>query len=510
MTQDPIVEFQAVSKHFSGMVANDQIELQVHRAEIHAIVGENGAGKSTLMSLLAGLLQPDAGKILVRGEPVLFSSPRDAMRSGIGMVHQHFMLFDNLTALHNLMLQNISAFSWLNEKPVREKTKEICREAGFLLDWDELAGKLSVGDRQKLEIVKLLFQGGEILIFDEPTAVLTPLEINKLMVLLQKLRSQGKTILYVSHKLNEVLAIADRITVLRRGRVIDTVAAAKVSREDLVVMMMGKEVDKTEKIRGSRKETVALELRKVSAKDPENRRSISDVSFQIFQGEIYGIAGIAGNGQKQLANLVCGALQIEQGEIRFLETDITGDDQATRRRKGVALIPEDRDREGMVGTLSVWENLLLGRAWWPRYSWGGFLRETACRLYARQKIADYRIRLHSDQQPAGLLSGGNRQKLILARELDAQPVLLVAMEPVRGLDVAAEKMVSEQLQGARNKGAAVLLISSDLEELLALADRIGILFNGRLVREFVPGQLTMDAIGHYMLSGCWEEEHGAQ
>jgi simple sugar transport system ATP-binding protein len=500
----PLIEFCGVSKTFGGAMANGGIGFAVGRGEIHAVVGENGAGKTTLMNLLAGLHKPDAGQIRIQGQPVRFAGPQDAIRAGIGMVHQHFMLVDRFTVLQNIMISCEKNFGWLKTTQARQKIATICRDLGLSLDLDCPVDALPVGLRQRVEIVKLLYRGGDILIFDEPTAVLTPAETEDLLALLRQMRAQGKTVMYVSHKLSEVLAIADRVTVLRQGRLIGTVEAAKATREELVEMMIGRAIFSAPQERSQKIGPTMLELSAVCCQDGRRAKTLQGLSLRICGGEIYGVVGVSGNGQQELTGVVTGAVAPVSGSVVIAGVDIAGEDAATVRRRGVGLIPEDRDRQGLIGTMAVWENMLLGQLRSPEFSPSGFLSEKNCQRHVTEQVRQYSIRLGSIGQPVRSLSGGNRQKVILARELNLQPKVLVASQPVRGLDVGAAEMVYERLRAARNAGAAVLLISADLEEVLELADRVGVLYRGRIVREFRPGELTPAEIGHYMLSGSKE------
>ena len=504
MHPTPAIEFRAVSKAFGGAMANDGIGFSVEGGSIHAVVGENGAGKTTLMNLLAGLHKPDAWQIRIQGQPVSFSGPQDAIRAGIGMVHQHFMLVDRFTVLQNILLSCEKNFGWLKTTQARQKIAMICRDLGLSLALDHPVDTLPVGLRQRVEIVKLLYQGGDILIFDEPTAVLTPDETEDLLALLRQMRTQGKTVLYVSHKLSEVLAVADQVTVLRQGRLVATVEAATATREQLVEMMIGRAVLSAPPERSQQTGPTLLELSDVFCQDGRRAKTLQGLSLQIRGGEIYGVVGVSGNGQQELTGVVTGALVPVSGRVVVAGDNIAGEDAAAVRRRGVGLIPEDRDRQGLVGKMAVWENMLLGQVRRLEFSPTGFLSEKNCQSHVMEQVRQYSIRLGSISQPVRSLSGGNRQKVILARELNLQPKVLVASQPVRGLDVGAAEMVYERLRAARNAGAAVLLISADLEEVLELADRVGILYRGQIVREFRPGELTPAEIGHYMLSGSKE------
>ncbi len=505
MTLIPAVEFRGVTKRFSGILANDRVGFAVAKGEIHAVVGENGAGKTTLMNLLSGLCQAEEGEIWLQGSPAWFAGPQDAIHMGIGMVHQHFMLVDRFSVLQNIILSCENSHSWINWDQARIRIESVCKEFGLALALDQNVGDLPVGLRQRVEIAKILYSGGDILIFDEPTAVLTPTETEELLSLLRSIRAQGKTILYVSHKLTEVLAIADRITVLRQGRLVGTVESSAVTRDELVEMMIGRALYPTRARQRYKSGSLSLELQDVCCRNERKVDALQGLSLQVRAGEMYGVAGVNGNGQQELAGVVAGARAVTFGLVKVDGVDISGNDATAVRRLGVALIPEDRDRQGLIADMSVWENMILGQQRQLRFGRPWFLFEKDCQRYVAEKIREYGIRLATVLQPARSLSGGNRQKVVLARELSVQPKVLVAFQPVRGLDVGAAELVYERLRLACDAGVAVLLISSDLEEILTMADRVGILYNGRIVCEFVPGELTLDEIGRYMLTGRQSE-----
>ena len=497
-----MIECRGISKQFCGVWANDRIDWALGTGEIHAIVGQNGAGKSTLMHILTGLFPPDSGELLLRGRAVRFRGPGQAMAAGVGMIHQHFMLVDRFTVLQNILLGKEGRRFLLSLGESRKQVAELCERYGFALDLDQEAGNLSVGLRQRVEIIKLLYRGGDILILDEPTAVLSSAEAKDLLEILARLRQQGKTILLVSHKLDEVLSIADRITVLRGGRKIATVAAAAVTNRELSAMMIGQPEEESAEVSAVSPGPVVLRLEQVCRKADREGRALDRLSLTVSAGEIYGIAGIEGNGQSEMAAVITGLTRFQTGEISLRGRRIQGLSAADIRELGVGVIPEDRRRRGLVQKMSVGENFMLGilrRREFSR-SYGVFSR--ACRDFVRRKAGEFDIRFVSPSQPASSLSGGNQQKVILARELSGNPALLVACQPVRGLDVGAEKFVHQKLREAKNQGAALLLISADLEEVLELSDRVGILFNGRIVREFRPGELNLQQIERYMTGIC--------
>ena len=500
---ESLIEFRGICKQYNGVLANDRIDLTVRAGEIHAIVGENGAGKSTLMHILTGLFPPDSGELALRGKPVHFSGPRQAMEAGIVMIHQHFMLVDHFTVLQNIILGMEGHRFLLSLEAVRKRVTELCERYGFSLDLEQEAGNLSVGLRQRVEIVKMLYRGGDILILDEPTAVLSSAEAGDLLKIFGRLREQGKTILLVSHKLTEVLSAADRITVLRRGRKIVTKDADKVTKEELSALMIGEPVNETKEETSAAPGAEVLRLQQVCRNVDRHGKALESLSLTVRAGEIYGVAGIEGNGQSELAAVITGLLRFHSGDIFFCGELINELNAAAIHALGVGVIPEDRRRRGLVQQMSVWENFMLGIIRRPEFSrfWGSF--PLACRDFARRKSSEFDIRFTSLKQPVRSLSGGNQQKIILARELSGNPSLLVASQPVRGLDIGAENFVHQKLRAAKNQGAAILLISADLEEVLSLSDRVGILFNGRIVREFRPGELSFQQVERYM-TGVFE------
>lgn len=497
-----VIELVDVTKRFPGMLANDAINLAIEQGEIHAIVGENGAGKSTLMRLITGLYRPDEGELRFRGQAVSLDGPRAAISQGIGMVHQHFMLINRFNVVENVILGCEKSRGRLNLQQARSEVERLCQDYDFKLDLERPVEELSVGHRQRVEILKILYRGADVLILDEPTAVLTPQETSELFVNLRRLKQEGKTILFISHKLDEVLAIADRVSVLRRGRLISTVRAADTDRRRLAEAMVGHPVAWTTEKKAVSGATV-LSVQSL-CREEGSRRLLDHLSFAIAGGEIYGIAGVEGNGQKELVEAIMG-LASYTGDIRIKDKPLRGLSTAAIRDLGVAYIPEDRHSRGVVLPFSVRENMVLGLVRKPEFSSRCRLRLAAIKQFVSAKTQEYDIRLSSDEVAVRTLSGGNQQKVILARELSTAPELIIAAQPVRGLDIGAIQFVRQKLLEARNGGKAVLLISADLEEVLSLADRVGILYEGRIVSEFRPGELTSAAISRYML-GAGEEE----
>ncbi|QIA27225.1 ABC transporter ATP-binding protein [Thermaerobacter sp. PB12/4term] len=499
-----MLEVRHITKRFPGLVANDDISFAVRRGEIHAIVGENGAGKSTLMKILAGLYEPDAGEVLLEGRPVRLRGPRHAAQLGIGMVHQHFMLVPRFTVTENVVLgSEPGSAARLDLAAARARVAELARRYHLDVDPDARVAGLSVGQQQRVEILKVLYRGAQLLILDEPTAVLVPQEVEELFRHLRELRQQGKTVLFISHKLDEVLAIADRITVLRRGRVIGTVEAREATKPQLAEMMVGRPVlFHLDRPAPPPQEEPAplLSLQDVTCVEG-SRTVLEDIRITVYPGEIYAIAGVEGNGQAELVQVVTGLRPVTRGRVEIFGHDASGWSVARRRAEGVAVIPEDRHRQALVLPMTLWENAMLGshrdRTW--RRGWfyhPGSIRERIARYVAR-----YDVRTPSLDVPAAALSGGNQQKLILARELERQPRLIVAAQPTRGLDVGAIEFVWGQLLAARARGLGILLISADLEEILALADRVGVLVRGRLAGELAREEATAERLGRLMLAG---------
>ena len=495
----PFIELQGITKHFPGVVANDHIDLVVRRSEIHAIVGENGAGKSTLMRTLYGLYQPDSGTIEVNGRPDVIASPRRALELGIGMVHQHFMLIPVFTVAENVILGNEpAAWGQLRMTEAHQQVAELCKQYGFSLDPFALVGRLSVGEQQRVEIIKVLYRGAELLILDEPTAVLVPQEVEELFHNLRRLKEQGKTIIFISHKLDEVLAISDRITVLRRGRVIGTVAAAGASKAQLAEMMVGRPVLLDLPHPPVTPGDVRLEARRLSVPGASARLAVRDVSLSVRGSEIYGIAGVEGNGQTELVEALVGLRAISGGVLLVDGRDVSRTTARAIRLLGVAHIPEDRHRRGLVLPMAVWENVILGQHYRREFTHGPLLNRPAIDDFVRRRVNEYDIRVADTEAPVLALSGGNQQKVIVAREFAFAPKVLVAAQPTRGLDIGATEFVMRKILEARGAGMAVLLVSANLEEILALSDRIGVIYGGRLVAEFVRGAATPAELGLYM------------
>ncbi len=496
-----VIEMRNITKEFPGIIANDDITLQLKRGEIHALLGENGAGKSTLMSVLFGLYQPEKGEIRKNGKKVTIKDPNDANDLGIGMVHQHFKLVDVFTVLDNIILgvePNTAGF--LRKKQAREKVIELSKTYGLNIDPDELVENITVGMQQRTEILKMLYRDNEILIFDEPTAVLTPQEIDELMNVMRGLAKEGKSILFITHKLNEIMAVADRCTVLRKGKYIGTVNISETTKEELSNMMVGRDVkfvvDKDEAKPGD----AVLEIEGMCVKGTSNKKdSVHDVSLSVREGEIVCIAGIDGNGQTEFVHALTGLSKVEKGSIRLLGEEITNKNIRYRNTHGMSHIPEDRHKHGLVLDYSLEENMVLQRYFEPRFHKNGFIRFDEVRTYANDLIEKFDVR--SGQGAVTLarsMSGGNQQKAIVAREMDRQHKLLVAVQPTRGLDVGAIEYIHKQIVKSRDSGTAVLLVSLELEEVMSLSDRILVMYEGEIVGELDPKTTTVQELGLYM------------
>ncbi|HZE32870.1 MAG TPA: ABC transporter ATP-binding protein [Actinoallomurus sp.] len=507
-TTEPAVELHGITKRFPGVVANHDIEIEVAAGTVHAIVGENGAGKSTLMKILYGMQRPDEGTIKVAGEEVSLHSPADAIARGIGMVHQHFMLADNLSVLENVVL-GAEKLHGIGGR-ARRRIEEISRQYGLGVEPDRLVEQLGVGARQRVEILKVLYRGAKILILDEPTAVLVPHEVEELFGNLRDLKREGLTVIFISHKLDEVLSVADTITVIRRGTTVDTVAPGQVTARQLAELMVGSELPVPELRESTVTDVPVLTLRDVTVRDAGGRPIVDDVSLTIHEGEILGIAGVEGNGQAELVEAIMGMLPVDSGVISLGEADLTG--MATRRRReaGIGFIPEDRHRHGLLLESPLWENRILGHQTRTpnvkRGRWGAATGARAGFLIDRQGarrdtgriVRDYDVRTPGIDVTAASLSGGNQQKLIVGREMSGTPKLLIAAHPTRGVDVGAQSAIWDHLRHARADGLAVLLISADLDELIGMSDTLRVILRGRLVGEADPATITPDQLGSLM------------
>ncbi|HYM50614.1 MAG TPA: ABC transporter ATP-binding protein [Candidatus Limnocylindrales bacterium] len=497
------VEMRQIVKIFPGVVANDHVDFEVRQGTIHALVGENGAGKSTLMNILYGLLHPDSGEIRIHGQPVRINGPRDAIALGIGMVHQHFMLIPVFTVGENIMLgrEPVRPGGFYDHRRAREEIAALSRRYGLVLDPDARMGDLPVGLQQRAEIVKVLYRGAEILVLDEPTGVLTPQESQELFGVLRGLVREGKTIIFISHKLKEVLEVSDRITVMRRGKVAGHLITKETNEAEIARMMVGRDVLLRVELKPARPGPVALRVEDLSATSDRGVPALRALSFELHRGEILGVAGVEGNGQSELVEVLAGTRQPTAGRIALQDRDITELDAARVRAAGVAHIPEDRRGAGLVLNYSVAANLILGHQRDAAFAWRRMvLRLQAILEWARRLIAEFDIRTPSPETPARTLSGGNQQKVIVARELGARPTVLLAAQPTRGVDIGAIEFIHRRIVAERDEGTAVLLISAELDEIRSLSDRIAVLYEGRIV-SIEPGNAPEDRLGLLMTGG---------
>jgi general nucleoside transport system ATP-binding protein len=492
------VELHGIVKRFPGVVANDGVDLAVRQGEIHAIVGENGAGKSTLMKILYGMQAADEGTMRVNGREVAFKSPKEAIAEGIGMVHQHFMLADQLTVLENIVLgSEPSSLGRIDFDEANRRIGDLSRAYGLRVRADQPVEVLGVGERQRVEIIKVLFRGARVLILDEPTAVLVPQEIDELFDNLRDLKGQGETIIFISHKLDEVLTIADSITVLRAGRTVATVDPGSVTPGELAELMVGSELPTPETRESAMTDEVALTVDGIGIQLGE-RWLLEDVTFAVRRGEVVGIAGVEGNGQTELVDALLGLRAIDHGTIQMGGRDIAELSTRERRVQGMGYIPEDRHRRGLLLHSPLWENAMLGHQSSPPYAKGFWIDRGGARRQTSQVIDDYDVRTPGMDVAAYALSGGNQQKLIVGRELTGTAHVLLANHPTRGIDVGAQAAVWEHLRRVRTDGLAVVLISADLEELIGLSDRLLVMLRGRIVAELDPARTTPEELGSYM------------
>ena len=501
MADNYVIEMLHITKEFPGIKANDDITLQLRKGEIHALLGENGAGKSTLMSVLFGLYQPEQGTIRKNGQEVKINNPNDANALGIGMVHQHFKLVECFTVLDNIILGvEDTKHGFLQKDEARKKVMALSEKYGLKVDPDALVSDISVGMQQRVEILKMLYRDNEILIFDEPTAVLTPQEIDELMQIMKNLAAEGKSILFISHKLAEIMAVADRCTVLRKGKCIGTVNTRETTMEELSSMMVGRQVnfkvDKQDKAPGE----VVLEVKNLTVPSKLHKNNaVKNVSLQVRRGEIVCLAGIEGNGQTEFVYGLTGLEKISSGKITLDGKDITNESIRQRSKDGMSHIPEDRHKHGLVLDYSLENNMVLQRYWQPEFQKGGFIRSDKVREYSDKLIAQYDVRSgQGSLTTVRSMSGGNQQKAIIAREIDKDPKLLVAVQPTRGLDVGAIEYIHRQIVAERDKGTAVLLVSLELDEVMNLSDRILVMYEGEVVGEFDPKTTTVQELGLYM------------
>lgn len=497
--KQPVIEMRGITKRFGEVTANEDVSLSLYPGEIHALLGENGAGKSTLMNVLTGIYRPNSGEIFYHGKKVSIKSPKQAVEMGIGMVHQHFRLIPPLSVAENVFLYMPDCKEILREKEMEEAITACSREFHLDVDAGAKVWQLSVGEQQRVEIIKLLYRGADILILDEPSAVLTSQEAVEMFKVLRRMADSGKSVIIISHKMNEVMQNADRITVLKGGKVEDTMVAADATVERLTRAVVGdREFVPQIREKSEKQEKTVLSVKDLSVKNDKGLTAVDQVSFSIRAGEIFGIAGVAGNGQKELAEAIAGLRKAEQGSISVNAEEVTGLSIREHIEKGVAFIPEDRLSMGLVPSLDMTENVILKHFGWKKFSRNGILRKKAMDAAAGEYIRRYDIKTAGIHANVGLMSGGNQQKLLIAREINGDPSLLIAAYPVRGLDIGATEAIHKILLEESKKGIAILLISEELDELFQMADTIGVMCDGKMMAVLDRGEADYDSIGRLM------------
>ena len=500
--QTPLLEMRGITKRFPGVLANDSIDLDVRSGEIHALLGENGAGKSTLMKILFGLYAPDRGEIFLDGERSRVRSPASAIAAGIGMIHQHFMLVPTLTVTENVALGLSSSRSGRPDLAgVRARIVELAEAYGLDVPPDAYLWQLAVGERQRVEIIKALLREARLLVLDEPTAVLTPGEVDDLFITLRRMANDGRGLVFISHKLHEVLALADRITVLRDGCVVGTTVPAETDREGLAHMMVGRSVKLAPDMADTPDRGVRLSIRGLTVEGDRGTAAVKDLDVDVRGGRILGIAGVSGNGQRELAEAIAGLRPVTAGSVSIDGTDVTGAEPRRVRQAGLAFIPEERMRDGAIGSFSVSENLMLLAHGESRFSRRGVLLTNAIRAHGESLVEEYAVKTPDLSTAASSLSGGNIQKLILARELDGEPPVLLAAQPTRGVDIGAAEYIHERLVAQRERGTAILVISEDLDEVMALSDDVAVMYEGRIVAVTPRADCTVAGLGLLMAGG---------
>lgn len=501
MSSEYIIEMLGITKEFPGIIANDNITLQLKKGEIHALLGENGAGKSTLMSVLFGLYQAEKGVIKKNGQVVKINNPNEATDLGIGMVHQHFKLVDVFTVLDNIILgAETTKFGFLQKKQVRKKIEALSEKYGLKVDLDKKIEDITVGMQQRVEILKMLYRDNEILIFDEPTAVLTPQEIEELMEIMRGFAKEGKSILFITHKLNEIMAVSDRVTVLRKGKYIGTVNTKDTTKEELSTMMVGRPVQLSVSKKEAEPGETVLKVENLTVNSKGSKKAaVRNVSFDVRAGEILCIAGIDGNGQTELVKGISGLEKLTAGKLTLCGKDITNYSIRSKLKSGISHIPEDRHKHGLVLDFTLEDNCVLQRYYEPQFQSHGFIKSGAVREYSEKLIEQFDVR--SGQGPVTIarsMSGGNQQKAIIARELDRNQPLIIAVQPTRGLDVGAIEYIHSQLVEKRDEGKAILLVSLELDEVMSVSDRILVMYEGEIVGELDPKKTTVQELGLYM------------
>jgi len=499
------LEMRNIVKRFPGVLANDHVNFDVNAGEVHALLGENGAGKSTLMRQLYGLYKPDEGQILINGEPVVFHSPADAIRAGIGMIHQHFMLVSTLTVAENVALGLKSTREpRLDLDRVAKRVEELSKTYGLKVDPAAYVWQLAVGEQQRVEIIKALYRGASLIILDEPTAVLTPQEVDDLFVTFKRMAQEGHALIFITHKLHEVMAISQRVTVLRDGRSVETRSAEGVTRKELAQMMVGREI-KPLAPQPFNPGEVKLNINSLHAMGDRGTEALRGVNLDVRAGEIMGLAGVSGNGQRELAECLAGLRKVTQGTVLISGQDLTHAALRARIESGLAYVPEERMRDGAIREFSVEENLFLRDIDNPKFTRGIFLNFPEMDAHARQLVNKFSVKTPRLDTPIKNLSGGNIQKLIMARELSRQPRVLIAAQPTRGVDIGASEYIRQRLLEQRENGVAILLISEDLDEVLELSDRIAVMFEGRIVGMVNRGEATPEELG-LLMAGVAKEK----
>ena len=506
MAHENVIEMREITKVFGEFVANDKINLQLRKGEIHALLGENGAGKSTLMNMLAGLLEPTSGEIFVNGKSEKLDSPSSAAALGIGMVHQHFMLVEAFTVAENIILgSEITNKGVLDLKKANADILELSERYGLAVDPTAKVEDISVGAQQRVEILKTLYRGAEILIFDEPTAVLTPAEILELMDIMKTLVKEGKSIILITHKLDEIRAVADRVTVIRRGKSIETVSIEGVSNKDLAEMMVGRSVSFVTEKEEAKPKDVVLQISDLIVNENRGVPAVKELSLDVHAGEIVGVAGIDGNGQSELIQAITGLRKVKSGSIKIKGREVVGLSPRKITEMQVSHVPEDRHRDGLVLEMMLSENIALQTYYKEPLSNKGVLNYNQINSYARKLMEEFDVRAASELVPAGALSGGNQQKAIIAREVDRNPDLLIVSQPTRGLDVGAIEYIHKRLISERDKGKAVLVVSFELDEILNLSDRIAVIHDGKIQGIVKPSETNKQELGILMAGGKIKE-----
>ena len=501
-TATPVLEVEGVTKTFPGVIANEDVSLTLNHGEIHCLLGENGAGKSTLMNMVFGLYRPDRGTIRVRGEEVHFEDSGDAIARGIGMVHQHFQLIPVFTVAENIILGNeVTRGAFLDLDTARRQINGLAERYGLAVDPDAAVGDLSVGEQQRVELVKALFRDADILILDEPTAVLTPGEVDDFFAVVESLTGQGKSIIFITHKLREVLAVADRITVLRTGHMVGTTTAAGATQQSLANLMVGRDVvfrvDKAEANAGA----PVIRVQGLRAEDDRGVETVTGLDVEVRAGEIFGIAGVEGNGQRELVEAICGMRPVTGGRVEVLDKDTTGWSPRRIHELGVAHVPENRNKHGVVAQYSIADNLVLNRYNHRKFARRGVRNTAAIAAEAAELVEQFDVRTPGVDATIDTLSGGNQQKVIVARELTGDLRALVVAQPTRGLDVGSIEFIHSKIIELRDQGVAVLLVSAELDEIMSLSDRIGVLYRGKLVGTVDAAEATREDLGLLMATG---------